>query len=1057
MNQDFFKQKIKAFLHDPPEKPLVLGLGAGHESRSREYVAALLGEQEPFDKDAWQFADHVASAADRLSFPMRSPRDFMVGFRKHPILKHPNSGATYKLSPFGELDADALKENVLAIMHEIRDRAEGDPEKMFLYLWRCFPEIARSVETGHQSLGYLWDYLPADTRIPDHSVLDHSRMVSAFAGAGIQSDKVSASMMLFTIGPVQEFIAAARKTSDLWSGSYMLSWLSWQAMKVFCDTLGPDSILFPDLIGQPLVDNWLKTEKGLEDLPIYREDLKLPTLPNRFFAIVPQDRAEELAVKAEQAVRDGLVDAGRFAFSQFKKVMPDNAPNFDVWERQLSGFTECYWACLDLPDWKQGETDLNDKFSQLFSDLFFLDGSEEKKGDKHAERESIYQAYAKGGFKPNMGTFYGRFYEIVEKSVGARKSLRNFDAAEEPGYRCSLIPGLAALTPQEKAGNTPKPGTYNEFWKQFYARAQKNRLGSKLGKNERLSPLALTKRQFTRYLSDGSKTQPPMPDFGNDQFISTHSLAVADFRYQLLQVLEDTKSEALFDALESFLEASDDFRSHLNLDNEVSLAKMARVAASLSFRNLLKATHFCNLPGELFQRDYYDGAYIGDVQEVEKFEDKHDSTYRNEVKKLANNALKALLKLIRESGLQPPSKYYAILYLDGDDMGKWLSGDNGPEFCKVLHPEIADHLVDGIENPDKFNHDEFKGWARIFVLSPDGKTVKRNTDKSENKYTSSRRPQAPTQHLSISRALNNYSLNIVRDIVEQQFLGKLVYAGGDDVVAMLSIGDALECAETLRAGFSGHLKGDQQKELKDLSGTLAEDKGSKGYVVHKSSKRPDTSYRISATLGPTATASCGMTVSHYMYPLKQAMADARKAEKYSKNKLGRDAFAVNIVKRSGESFITGAKWRLKKQHAAGFDLIASQVLQRFAKAIHSGYLTSKFINDVEQSLDVLVSLPEKAVLAEFKRLYYQHNEGFGQIAPKDDETPKQLKERIRSLKESFFEETIAFLVEQCKQLVGQTATMHQHKTRDGADDWPALRNVVHLMDMAYYIGKGGGR
>ena len=33
------------------------------------------------------------------------------------------------------------------------------------------------------------------------------------------------SLVLFQAGPVQPFIAAARSTRDLWSGSYMLSWL----------------------------------------------------------------------------------------------------------------------------------------------------------------------------------------------------------------------------------------------------------------------------------------------------------------------------------------------------------------------------------------------------------------------------------------------------------------------------------------------------------------------------------------------------------------------------------------------------------------------------------------------------------------------------------------------------------------------------------------------------------------------------------------------------------------------------------------------------------------
>src|SRR5690625_6588953 len=69
-------------------------------------------------------------------------------------------------------------------------------------------------------------------------------------------------------------------------------------------------------------------------------------------------------------------------------------------------------------------------------------------GNKQAYRDDIFNAYEKGGFDPNLGTLYGRFYEIVEKSVGSRKALRNFHQLEEKGYRCSLVPGLASLTPE---------------------------------------------------------------------------------------------------------------------------------------------------------------------------------------------------------------------------------------------------------------------------------------------------------------------------------------------------------------------------------------------------------------------------------------------------------------------------------------------------------------------------------------------------------------------------------------------------------------------------------
>lgn len=1045
MKQEFFKQKIKAFLHDPPEKPLILGLD-GHETRALHYLQTLIGVDEKFDKEEWAFADHVASAADRASFPMKESHAFQVNFRnpEHCKIVHPNSGRRFKLGGFQDIDAGYVQQNVEKAMANIADLSEGDYEKMFLYLWRCLPEMISSGEEGNDKLGKLWRYLPADTRIPDHSVHDHARVVSAFAGAGVHKDKVSASLLLFTIGPVQEFIAAARKTSDLWSGSYMLSWLSWQAMKVFCEELGPDSILFPDLMGQPLVDYWLEKEKGLNlsavkkaDPDSYQEKLSAPTLPNRFFAVVPVDKAEELASRAEKAVEASLKEVGKFAFDFLKPVFPDNRPNEEQWADQLANFTECYWACTDLPDWKQGTQNIDQLYAETYEALFLT--KEEGRGKKWKYRNKIFKAYKKGGFHPNIGTFYGRYYEITEKAVGARKSLRNFVQTDESGYRCSLIPGRPALGP---VGDQVMPGDYDTFWSELYNNVQDEGMNI-LGKNERISVLAFTKRLFPRFLKEKIGR-----DFPSNTFISTHSLAVADFKLKLAEVLAASDSKDLLEALSQFIDTAGQFMKVLALENEYWLPKIKHSAKEAKLECKLNVINLCTIPGELLQNDYYDGSFKDDIKDINRYQRDVNGFQRN-VNELAAETKACLNKLIRLSGLPAPSKYYAILYLDGDEMGKWLSGDNAPMFSEVLHPKAVESLVNGIEDPQERTGDLYKGWAKVFKLDKETGKVKRDI---KDRYKSLKRPQAPTQHMAISRALNNYSLDLVRRIVEERFLGKLIYAGGDDVVAMVSIGEALECAETLRAAFSGHLKSDKEQTLHKLEVSLDDEKASNGFIVHQWG----SGSVVSTTLGPRASASCGLAVAHYMYPLKQAMADARKAEKYAKNALGRDAFAVNIVKRSGETFMTGSKWFVEQDDQ--IRTLITRALTNFHEAIHKSWLSPKFIVDLEEHLDVLVALDPKAVENEARRLFNQHNEGFKNIERKEAETEEAFEERVKREKQSFFENTISFFIQNADAIMYKE---DQNKKTDPIAgkpaEWPALRNVIRLMDMAYYIGKGGGR
>ena len=60
------------------------------------------------------------------------------------------------------------------------------------------------------------------------------------------------SIGIFTIGPVQSFISSAKKTKDFWAGSYLLSYLTWTALKVVIEESNENSVVFPAIDGQPL-------------------------------------------------------------------------------------------------------------------------------------------------------------------------------------------------------------------------------------------------------------------------------------------------------------------------------------------------------------------------------------------------------------------------------------------------------------------------------------------------------------------------------------------------------------------------------------------------------------------------------------------------------------------------------------------------------------------------------------------------------------------------------------------------------------------------------------
>jgi CRISPR-associated protein Cmr2 len=68
-------------------------------------------------------------------------------------------------------------------------------------------------------------------------------------------------------------------------GSFMLSYFTFIAMEEVIEKYGPSSIIYPDLYKQPLMDWYLKN-KGLEPKNFNPDHITVPTIPNRFVAII---------------------------------------------------------------------------------------------------------------------------------------------------------------------------------------------------------------------------------------------------------------------------------------------------------------------------------------------------------------------------------------------------------------------------------------------------------------------------------------------------------------------------------------------------------------------------------------------------------------------------------------------------------------------------------------------------------------------------------------------------------------------------------------------------
>lgn len=141
---------------------------------------------------------------------------------------------------------------------------------------------------------------------------------------------------ILSITPVQEFVGQARRTRDLWAGSYLLSWLSAQAMAAVKEAGG--EIVMPQVDDDPMIR-----------LLIHRNGVTPPvvgSLPNQFTARLPVGVGPEICRKAVQDAWRKLAEAVWCKFVKPVKELSNFHDLFAVWTQQIEGFWEIAWVVV---------------------------------------------------------------------------------------------------------------------------------------------------------------------------------------------------------------------------------------------------------------------------------------------------------------------------------------------------------------------------------------------------------------------------------------------------------------------------------------------------------------------------------------------------------------------------------------------------------------------------------------------------------------------------------------------------------------------------------------
>jgi CRISPR-associated protein Cmr2 len=390
----YWQAKIWGLMHDPALKSLRTRYSLNDEG-PWESLSCMKNWVSPKEPKNWKsstlngtwlkninLCDLISSSSDRSTIA-RIPPDYSA-------VIYENTGLEIRHLISGEIQQLKLQPSLHTSIHQkgrnqwikqkevnvIPDSIKNcdDPRKVFWWLWRCYPE---AISKGSPEIALL----PGDTRIPDASLWSHTSMTASLAGAlagyhrdesdypekGKRFKRSRPHLATFTFTPVQEFIKASRKMRDFWAGSWLLHYLSAKVCWDIAWKYGPDTLIYPCLYAQPLIDHWLL--KKYEDFNEWIEppEKSIETLltagfPNVIFTVLPDNAVEKdnptknpiyaTMQMSQQTLRSEWEGIGKKVLNWLQSSPKSEWNNIypKLWNEWIENQWQTYWVALPLGD-----------------------------------------------------------------------------------------------------------------------------------------------------------------------------------------------------------------------------------------------------------------------------------------------------------------------------------------------------------------------------------------------------------------------------------------------------------------------------------------------------------------------------------------------------------------------------------------------------------------------------------------------------------------------------------------------------------------------------------
>lgn len=881
----YWQSKIFALLHDPVFKPFYTD--KSQESLWRELDVMADWQELPTDGKLLTYiknADYISAASDRGAIAsIKIP----VNYSSEGLeISHLLSGAKQRL-PIDDIESIAGKDRELVkrekeLFPEAIKR-ETNPKKVFWWLWRCLPTAACKAFNDTSLL-----LMPADTRIPDTSLWSHTSMTAALAGASIgyqttiaEFDAIAEKdlwykykshpyLVSFSFAPVQDLIKSSRKMRDFWAGSWILHYLSAKITWKLAKKYGADSLLYPSLFHQPLIDSWL-----LEEYPDFKTWIKTPStnslltagFPNVLVLVLPQAEVAKAMQTAKQELGRAWKELGDLVLAKVGWGT-EVAATANCWEGWLDTQWQSYWTGLPI-----GNTNENFKQSQnprflgwvatLNKTYTLTDPNFSvaiKNGD-FRQPSGLFQP-AELSFlpknNPNIGSWWGYIFDSTRLNLTAVKNARNWQLPTVFSTR-STVSGIGAAV-HHLSTDWAKESDIKKFWERqnplFNGSEQLNAtevvkrglhhiLPELLGRKD----LEIAYPDLTSGVAGYLKTQPEVADY----YRSTCQKILNKYQQQLGKDWQDRNKWGIAWAEQGDLNLKE---FHPRLLNAGWLVEDLGIEPED-----IKALQLCR-------------AELNTI--IAKSYPQHN-----------------------------PTDWYVLAAGDGDGMSEWLKGEKLDTYSRYVDstliplPKLTElqELID--ENRGKLG----KLTTEELVNLTDEQLEKLVQTRKITDFLELGKRMGPSTHNALSRALLDFSNRLVPYLTENRYAGRLIYAGGDDVLAYTNLWEWDRWLWDIRQCFRGDR--DPANEFKSA--------GDYWQWRDKSTNLANITQRPLFTMGGNATISFGIVIAHQSVPLAIALenlwaAEAQAKEHQSTDSHQKDAVQVRVMYQNGNILSSTSKF-----------------------------------------------------------------------------------------------------------------------------------------------------